>query len=423
MAVGGATGARLPRWIAGLLLAIAVACQPLPDATPMGREATLGPAVSVRHADFEAALSGPVETRFGSGDAAHVLRVALPDSRPIECSLRRGEARFAVDVDRETERLLDALRGDGHAITHRSIYGVRAGAIGGTPYLWVATEFVRTRGEERAWGLVKVASAETAGFVVLCSHAEAGFVASFDRVFEELVGSLRSLEPRVEPIFRQICTTRFGALDVSFASAEVHREGDGSFVLRAVSSEAFPLTRDQLDSYFSRRVERSDAAGILASSRLVFWSDGTRKQDLTLDREEGRWRVRGRFEDAEVDRFLDHDGPIHGRLHHLVALRHRLLPHQPHLVVEHVFWRPSPRRTLSDHIGSGAPARIETDWTRVDNEAPYDQLGRKSWYDGRIRRDQRGFADAGELTVGPVALTVTCVHREGDLEKPPDLRR
>lgn len=308
------------------LLGPACTSTPMPDA--MRREAAIGPPAEVvdAAASFLASLSLPFE-QATDAEGIHEIQIPLEGSVPIYCFVWPDEAEMGATALRTSRRILENLTASDITISEQRVLSLDSGAIADTAYQSVKSVFRMTSGDEVGGGLMKVAAANKHGRGIACSHWDAGYVDTFDRVFEELVRSFRAHDPGPEPYYKEIARVRLGELAVGVVTTTFTRDSEGDVQGISEASTLIPRSESEFKVSYSRTTDWSEQNGDLINAYEVETDLDAEHTNLALkwDRERG-WHVAGLFQGKQIEADLDHDGVIDSMLSDLLVAKYRLAP-------------------------------------------------------------------------------------------------
>lgn len=365
------------------------------------REATFGePSELTASGAYRARVALPFELEQVEGEPDEI-QVPLEGSLPITCLVWNDEAELGATVARTVSRLFEGIEREFGAVSDKRIIGIQGGAVGGTPHHGIEWSF---RVGERV-GIVKVAAANKAGRGIACNHFDAGFRATFQRVFLGLVESFEVLEPPPAPYYSEVVVVRVGGLPIGVEWTQLSADQDGDTRVHSTSSMLLPTDLDSVTASFSTTIEWATPDGNLINAYAFETDVDTAHTDLALrwSRERG-WHVIGRFHGKELEAELTHDGPIASGLAELRALRHRLAPRGGETAIRMARWTSDadPTAVLGEELET-----LPGDAQRVRMSlGPIQMQG---------VRDADGLLDSGAFQMGRLEMTMESVFRQGDL--------
>lgn len=397
-----ASGGRL----AGAALALlGLACAATSGSDAMRREAEFGAPSEVvdAAATFRASLSLPF-TQETDADGIHELEIPI-ERVPIYCLVWPDRAELGATALRMAGEIFERLRGQGNTISHQQFVSIAAGAIDDAPYQAIHARFLLESEEGQGWGLMKVAAANKQGHGIACNHWNAGYAETFDRAFEELVGSFRAAEPPPEPDYEEIVTIALGDLTLGVLTASWRRDEEGDVQGIAETSMILPVSSYEFTVSYERAIDWSRADGDLINAYLRESDLDEEHTRLSLDwsRERG-WYVEGRYKGKAIDATLDHDGGIASGLSELLLARFELAPQGDLWEVSLPRWLPGldPTRVLD--------VRFSLD--------PEDPSRMRSQLEDLIEmeavRGADGLPESAVMDVGDDTLTFQRIYRRGE---------
>lgn len=389
-----------------LIAALGPGCGSVP-AGPLQREAAFGAPADVTDEGgaFRASLSLPFEQHV---DAEGTLAIAMPieGSVPIYCFVWPDGSEIGVTAQRMAQLIFQELTETGHEISDRQIVALEAGVVGDTAYQAILSVFQIRSAAGEGTGVMKVAAANKHGYGLGCNHWDNGYLATFRRVFEELVGSFRVRDPGVEPYYREISEIRIGELEVGVSSTTFRRDTEGDVEVISETSLVLPRSPSELLASYARDTNWSTPDGGLINAFFMESDIETRHTDLALSRSrKDGWQVAGSYQGKPIEAVLDHGGIIHSSLAEALALKHWLAPHGERSTLDLTRWSPG-----------ADPTRVIQASYRVDAEDErYVDVEIATGVTMRARRDDDGLARSGSLSVGNVTMLFERVYRHGEL--------
>ncbi len=386
------------------LLGSACSSTPMPDA--MRREAVFGPPSEVvdAAATFQASLSVPFEQETDS-EGIHEIEIPLEGSVPITCIVWPEEAEMGATALRTSRRILENLTASGIAISEHQVVSLVSGAIDDTAYQSVKSVFRMASGDEVGGGLMKVAAANKHGRGIACNHWDAGYVETFDRVFEELVRSFRARDPGPEPYYKEIARVRLGELAVGVVTTTFTRDAEGDVQGISETSSLIPRSESEFNVSYSKTTDWSKQDGDLLNSYEVETDLDAEHTNLALkwDRERG-WHVAGMFQGKQIEADLGHDGVIDSMLSDLLVAKYRLVPRGERSELALARWIPG-----------ADPTRVIEAAFRVDAEDARRLTLKHGNVEMRALRDADGLPETITFDLPNATMTLERIYQHGEV--------
>lgn len=242
-------------------------------------------------ATVPARLSGSVEP----GESADYAALDIGSETPVECALYHDEVESASSLQTFSNQIFDGLTERYGAAPEKKVSVLDAGVIGASPFLQLHWRYRIARDEGEVVGELKQMIASREGRSIYCVHHENGYTRSFERVFRDLVGSLRfSAYDELRPYFTQVDVLSSNGENFGFSSTTATLEEDGEpRIVRYTAS----LGRDDTGTLSARdvtEVEHSTVNGVLRNKIYNDFHNGEVATSLILEEvDDAGWRVRG----------------------------------------------------------------------------------------------------------------------------------
>jgi len=278
----------------------------------MAREAELPEPVSYVSEDgvlglrAPAALAAPIERARGGYD----ISFDIGSDVPILCRVYHESLDLGAAIHRGSVGNLQLAEERLGTFEMKQVIGSDAGAIGPHPFLEI--DWLYLVAEPRATGrlLLRVASVDGRG--VSCKHNDLGYTESFDRVFRELVASLRYREesPSGPHYFREISTISAGTRRIGVVVRTLRRDEQGNSQVELATTTLVPKPPDEISVSDRYDFELSRPEGTVLSQASVELKNQKLTRNLRFDPEAASWHVHGVFRSAPYDERIPRDAEL-----------------------------------------------------------------------------------------------------------------
>lgn len=283
---------------------------------------------ALRSADgfFRAKVPATQIGTIGNSGDAYLVQFDIGATAPMECFLYRKGLDPAASLAMIAAGTFEAIGASLGEVDFKTIDAVDAGAMGGSPYLYVSWLY-RIKGEAGLqMGEVKHLTTQSGGRTLHCLHNELGYTQTFRRVAAALVQTVKYGRPlRARPYFTQVSTLTIGGQHVGFEQTTLTRDAEGDTRVDLRTSIALPVSSDTLRTSDSFGVEFADSEGRLINQVHVENLNGELVTNVALDPQaDGSWRVSGTYETKEISAELRAERPPTSWLGEVFALRRTL---------------------------------------------------------------------------------------------------
>ena len=296
-------------------------------------------------------------------EEAYLVQLDIGSAAPVECFVYRKGLDPAASLAAISEATFETIESGVGKIAFKQIDTVDAGALGGSPYLYLNWLYRIGAGGDFQVGEVKHMTAQRGGRTVHCLHNELGYAKTFRSVVKALIQNARYQNAlRPEPYFTQISTLTIDGRRVGFEQALLTHDAEGDTRIDLRTSLLVPKGRDELRTTDSFGVEFVDSEGRLINQVHVENVDGELVTHLALDpKEDGRWQVSGIYKSREISREIRPDRPPVSWMGEAFALRRTLASRGVGSEISLVRWMPGadPKRLTDEKLS--IQSRIEKD--------------------------------------------------------------
>ncbi len=358
--------------------------------------------VGQRRLKLEAA--GPVRVARDEAHRLSTLELPLGTQLPVQCFLYEGP----LDTGATLARTVRSVAGK-PGLTVASVRVLAIELVEKEPSLLAEVGYlVDGPGGKRA-GQLKLFLVPTGPAPVMCLHDEPGYRKTFQRVAAKLAALLVRSTPTAgpAPVYRTLSLSTAGPMPVGFESSQLVKREDGSRVMVTLSTMVMARSPTEWMAQDIATTSELDAAGYVASRRVVVVANGEAQLDLTATRAAGgRYDFKGTASGkplsgsfkAKQAKGLWSDVLI------TRAVRDELLTSKrPTLVVEQYepTLNPLAVTVFTARRSSEGPRRIDLDAASLKMH---------------LTVDERGDTTCNELEMGPLTLRSERKVVEGSLE-------
>jgi hypothetical protein len=250
-----------------------------------------------------AAAPGSIEP----GDEADYVVLGIGGETPIECVLYHDEVESASTLQTSAASVFAELEERYGAAVRADVERLDAGAIGAGPFLQLYWSYRIARPEGEVFGELKQMIASREGRSVYCLLHDNGYARSFERVFRELVGSMRfSSYDQLRPYFTQIDVLSSEGRRFGFVNTSVALEEDGEPRIVRYTAELNEDADGALSARDVTTVEHSTVAGVLRGKIFTDYRDGEVASALVLENAgDAGWELSGEQGGEAVRSVLD----------------------------------------------------------------------------------------------------------------------
>lgn len=391
-------------WIA--VWALALGCAGPGAVHPMLREAAdFGEPAPVTDAggSFTAQLSIPFSQETDE-DGTHAIRIPLEGSVEAYCFVWTHESELGATVVRTGDVVLESVRDEGgFTLGERQIAELRSGEIEGVPYQSMKTVAMLGFEDQPAVALMKAAAANKQGRGIACNHWDAGYSATFDRIFEELVRSFEVTAPPPAPFYEEIAVVRIAELDVGVISTRMRRDAEGDVETTTESSLLIPRSASEVGSSYSRTIEWSTPNGWLINAFAFETAPADETLKLALRwYEEGGWHVAGSFQGKAIDTGIGYREPLGGALAEALILKNELAPRGERDEVSMMRWLPDAN-----------PVELVEATIRLDEADPDFAIVSVGGIELRVSLDEAGTVESARMKVAGNEMRIERIFQRG----------
>jgi len=236
-------------------------------------------------------------------DDGYYAQLDVGSEVPIECSFFRGRLDMASALSLASESAFHTIAESLGELEARQIHRIDAGAIEVAPFLSIVWLYRLHDGTRPVVGQLKQVIATKGERSVTCQHNEVGYVETFDRLFAEIMSSIRyAAETGWPPFYREIWTASVGPQRLGVQQLTVTLQDSGDARMESALAMIVPIGSDHAMVTDSYRIEYSTSDGMLIqASEVKAENNGiTTNLDL-LPQPDGSWRVSGIHEAKPLD--------------------------------------------------------------------------------------------------------------------------
>lgn len=266
------------------------------EAEPMPPQ-TIGSEDRFFRARVPAKLAGPI---VRTGDIYHV-QLEVGTETPIECFVYQEELDSAASLSMISSGTFEAISNVSE-VDYKEIGELDAGAIVGSPFLYVDWLYRARVGDSVQVGGIKHLTAQKRGRTVHCLHNEVGYTQTFRRAVRGLIESLEYQQPRKsEPHFTQVSTLTIKGTPVGYEHVTLVRDESGTTRVDVRTALLMPVDRETIAATDSVAVEFAEPDGDLIEQVFVETENGELVTQLTLvPGSQGVWEASGMFKSKPV---------------------------------------------------------------------------------------------------------------------------
>jgi hypothetical protein len=414
-------GAPLQRCIAAVASGILVACaSPSEPGAPvaersfaqaLAREADLPESRRLASDDgfFSAQVGARLVEPLRFAEDRYYAQLDVGSEVPIRCSFFRGRLDMASALALASESAFRAIGESLGRLEARQIHRIDAGAVGDAPFLSIAWLYRLHDGARPVVGQLKQVIATKGQRSVACQHDEVGYVQTFDRLFADIMSSIRyAAETGWPPFYREIWTASVGPQRLGVQQLTLTLQDSGDARMESALAMLVPIGSDRARVTDSYRVEYSTSDGVLIQASEVKAEDNAITTNLDLlPQPDGSWRVSGRYQSKPFDASLQPAGHLLSYLGQTWQLRRALRLEGVAAAVSTPVWD-----------ANADPSRL-VDATTTITGAVGDGDYSATFTLGELRMegvvDARGSMKSARMGVGEVTLDHERIFVEGDL--------
>ncbi len=274
------------------------------------RESTQLELRAIGSSEFAAQVPASLDGSIEPGPEADYAALGIDSDTPIECALYHDEVEAASSLQTFSNEVFAGLEERYGAPAEREITKLDAGVIGASPYLQLSWRYRIPREGGEVVGELKQMIANREGRSIYCVHHENGYAATFERVFRDLVGSLRfTAYDDLRPYYTQVdvLSAKGENFGFSVVTATLEQDGDPRIVRYTAR-----LGRDGNGGVSARdvtEVEHSTVNGALRNKLYTDYRDGEVASALILEDLDGAgWQVRGERGGDSLQAIFEQDG-------------------------------------------------------------------------------------------------------------------
>ncbi|HEY5656169.1 MAG TPA: hypothetical protein VIY27_00120 [Myxococcota bacterium] len=368
------------------------------EAEPLAEIALASPAGAFT---ARVAARGPAAFRPIEGDVEHaVLDIGAPS--PMSCNFFDEEQDLAGSLLGLSELLLEALAAELGPLALRNVHAVDAGSIRGHSFL--ALDWLYQGGG--SVGLLKQRMASVSGRSVYCYHDQVGYDATFARVFEGLVASLRYAGPsEPAPYYTEVSVTTIGGHRVGVSRVEMIRDAEGDTQILQISAMLMPRSAEQVLCIDSADIEWSRPDGSLIN-RVHNQAEGRELvSSLELVPSGDTWRVSGVYRLEDIDAQFTVESPLFSYLGEYLSLRRAVAAQGRDARVAFLKWLPN--------VDPRKPLQVTYEVTGIRAGGGYAARSVTGPLEMSLLLDSSGTPHRGSLDLGIATLEVERVYASG----------
>lgn len=374
------------------------------------REGDLRPPKKVRSSDgfFQAEIPAKLAGKIVPDEGTYLVRMDIKTSAPVECLVMRQSqdlASFLVAASKRTYEMIGSARGK---VAAKAIERVDAGAIGSSPFLaldWVHR--IEAEGQPAAVGTLKQLAATKDGHTIYCAYDEVGYVKTFRRLAEALIGSVAFADaPAARPYRSEISTLTLQGMRVAVEEVTFTRDDDGDTQVQHTSAMLVPVDAETLSASDEVMIQWVRPDGSLINAWQVESENGEVDTQLKLEPgDDGSWAVSGTFKSKPLTAKIPSGKPS-TMLGDVMLLRAKLAEPDPvGGMLEVQSWMPGVD-----------PSKLLAQQLEILRALGGDRFAAKLAMGGMVAdlvvgRD--GSAVSGTLTIGPMKLEIERVFADG----------
>jgi len=404
------------------LLALASACAtprtpvpveanppPLPADSPewlrdaMSREGALSDPMLIEGGDFRFTSSALASDEILRKENHYELRFDVGATSPIQCALTDGRLDLAGALVDSKNQLLEHISGQQGKLKPEQLLAIHADSIG--PDAFLGADWIYVTEETGSLGMIKQRVARKGTRGIACHHIGVGYLATFDRVFRELLGSLAYPSDETSPRYQEVWIASLEGQEVGVQTVELSTPEDAQVYFDTQTSYLLPTQDGSGVAVDTRDVEVSTEGGLVVGHHAVRSANGSRVTDMGLTYSGDGWQVRGQRGGKAIALDLSYEGVLAAHPAWLRAINAAAIEHGVGAELSTERWSPD------------RPEEIVKTRVTITGEAEGQLNG---WLELAGARSTIGFAADGTLAyiqkrLQSVPVDLERVYARGDL--------